>query len=78
MRPDGTIMNRIFADVKTTAPHLRISNPKPFVITDRADVTPDQVDIRVIGNEVSFSRTNSGFNGAIPPDDFTGNGPGEN
>jgi hypothetical protein len=48
------------------------SNPKPFVITDRADVTPDQVDIRVIGNEVSFSRTNSGFN--LPTDDFTGNG----
>jgi hypothetical protein len=59
----------------SSAPIPTDPSPKPFVITDRADVTPDQVDIRVIGNEVSFSRTNSGFNGEIPPDDFTGNGP---
>jgi hypothetical protein len=60
----------------SSAPIPTDSNPKPFIITDRADVTPDQVDIRVIGNEVSFSQTNSGFN--IPTDDFTGNGPDGN
>jgi len=58
----------------SSAPIPTDSNPKPFVITDRADVTPDRVNISVIGNEVSFSRTNSGFNGGIPTDDFTGNG----
>jgi len=58
----------------SSAPTSTDSNPKPFVIMDRADVTPDQVNISVIGNEVSFSRTNSGFSVEIPPDDFTGNG----
>ena len=60
----------------SSAPIPTDPSPKPFVITDRADVTPDQVAIRIIGNEVSFSRTNSGFN--IPTDDFTGHGPGGN
>jgi len=62
----------------SSAPTATDPSPKPFVITDRPDVTPNQVDIRVIGNEVSFSRTNSGFNGAIPLDNFTGNGPDGN
>jgi len=60
----------------SSAPIPTDSNPKPFIITDRADVTPDQVAIRVIGNEVSFKQTNSGFN--IATDDFTGNGPDGN
>ena len=60
----------------SSAPIPTDSNPKPFIITDRADVTPDQVAIRVIGNEVSFKQTNSGFN--IPTGDFTGNGPDGN
>ena len=60
----------------SSAPTSTDASPKPFVIIDRSDVTPDQVDIRVIGNEVSFSRTNSGFN--IPTDDFTGDGPDGN
>lgn len=62
----------------SSAPISTDSNPKPFVVTRRADVTPDQVSIRVIGNNMSFSRTNSGFNGDIPTDDFTGNGPDGN
>jgi len=36
------------------APTSTDPNPKPFVITDRADVTPGQVSIHVIGNDELF------------------------
>lgn len=46
--------NRITVLLRRTFTSLRPiptdPNPKPLVITDRADVTPDQVSLRVIGN----------------------------
>src|SRR5215469_721927 len=43
----------------SSAPTSTDPHPKPFVITDRADVTRDQVTVRVIKSDVPFRRTTS-------------------
>ena len=57
----GNRMTILLRDTFTSfAPISTDSHPKPFVITDRADVMCDQVSIRVIKSDVSFRRTISG------------------
>ena len=57
----GNRMTILLRDTFTSsAPTSTDSHPKPFVITDRADVTRDQVTVRVIKSDVPFRRTTSG------------------
>jgi hypothetical protein len=59
----GNRMTILLRDTLTSfAPISTDSHPKPFVITDRTDVTSDQVSIRVIESDVRFRRTTSGSN----------------